>query len=589
MLAGPRGRSAEAAACAMLMTVLGLSSSYFLRHLVDNVLVRHEARLLNALGIGMLLVAVFRMLFGMCRHYLLAFVARRIDLALMSRYSRHLLGLPMQFFDMRRVGEIFSRLQDTAKVREAISGTTTSAIVDGTLVLVFLAILWYQDLPLALAATAFVPLLVLSIVAHHPAAKRRSREAMERASRLSAQVVEDVSAVETIKAFGVERDRAEQSEDRLVSFTQSTFSLQKLGLTMNGAATLVTSIAGLAVLWYGGHRVMAGKLSIGDLVFFNSLLAYLLEPLGRLASLNLQLQDALVAIDRLYQVLDVAPEQSDGKSRVAFHGVRKAIDLRDVSFSYGCRGNVLEHLDLRIPAGAKVAIVGESGSGKSTLLKLLLGYYAPTEGQVLVDDIDLRDMELASLRRGIGVVSQEPFIFNGTLRENIAIGRPDASLDEVIEATESAGLSQFVASLPQRYETIIGERGANLSGGQRQRLAIARALLLQPNILIFDEATSHLDVATEQAIQATLREKLIGKTVVLVAHRLSTIRDADCIFVLRQGRVAESGTHQELLGLGGYYAELCRLQTEESTAPGQSKGGERSHRIFNGSARVALS
>ena len=220
--------------------------------------------------------------------------------------------------------------------------------------------------------------------------------------------------------------------------------------------------------------------------------------------------------------------------------------FRDVSFKYGCRANVLENLNLRIPAGKTVAIVGESGCGKSTLLKLLMGFYAPTEGRMLIDGVDLRDFELASLRSRIGIVAQDPFIFNGTIAENIALGRPEAPLGEVIAAARAAGLDEFIATLPERYETVIGERGANLSGGQRQRLAIARALVCQPEILIFDEATSHLDTATERAIQESLRTALAGKTVILVAHRLSTIREADLIYVLHQGRVAEEGTHRSL-------------------------------------------
>src|SRR5262249_51216159 len=285
-----------------------------------------------------------------------------------------------------------------------------------------------------------------------------------------------------------------------------------------------------------------------------------------LASVNLKLQDALVAVGRLYQVLDQELEQAGGAQKVRFQGLRQAIELRDVTFRYGCRGNVLEQVGLAIPAGQVVAVVGESGSGKSTLLKLLLGFYAPTEGRVLIDGTDLRDFELGSLRGRIGLVSQEPFIFNGTLRQNIALGRPDASPEQVLEAARAAGLGEFIAGLPERFEMVIGERGANLSGGQRQRLAIARALLRQPDLLIFDEATSHLDTATERAIQESLKTVLAGKTVVLVAHRLSTVKDADHIYVLHQGRVVEGGTHRDLLAAGGWYARLWR-------GPSEARGG----------------
>jgi ATP-binding cassette subfamily B protein len=519
--------------------------------------------LLHALGIGMVLVTLFRALFGTLRQYLLSHVGRKVDLALISGYARHLLDLPLRFFEMRQVGEVLSRVNDAAKVREAISGTTTTAVVDGVLVVILLAVLWVYDWPLALVATAFVPLLVGSVMAHHPAARRRSLQAMEQGAVLSAHLVEDISAVETVKACGAERLRAEEGEHRLVGFVQSMFSLQKLSISMGALGTFLTAIAGIVILWYGGRRVMDGVLTIGQLMFFYSLLGHLLGPLERLASVNLKIQDALVAVDRLFQIMDLELEASGDRKKVAFSQIRTSLELNDVTFRYGCRSNVLEGVSLRIPAGKTVAVVGESGSGKSTLLKLLQGFYAPTEGRIRIDGVDLQDFELASLRRGVGVVSQEPFIFNGTLRDNIALGRPDASLEEVMAAARAAGLEEFITSLPERYETIIGERGANLSGGQRQRLAIARALLRQPEILIFDEATSHLDTATERAIQESLRTTLAGKPVVLVAHRLSTVKEADLIYELHQGRVVEQGTHAQLMAARGRYAGLWRAQTDD--------------------------
>jgi ATP-binding cassette subfamily B protein len=563
LLSPHTGVLTEAFACAMLMTVLGVSTSYFIQHLVDSVLVRHEGRLLNALGIGMVLIALFRTLFGLLRQYLVAHVGRKADLALIAGYTRHILKLPLRFFEMRQVGEILSRVNDAAKVREAISGTTLTAVVDGTLVVLMLMVLWIYDIRLALVATAFVPILVASVMAHHPAAHRLSREAMESAAKLSAHMVEDVSGVETVKSFGAEPIRAEEGEARLIRLIQDLFSLQKLGISMNAFGTMATTLAGLVILWYGGHRVIDGALTIGELMFFYTLLGYLLGPLERLASVNLRIQDAMVAVDRLYQVMDSEVEPMGNGKAARFKRLRRSIKLRGVGFKYGCRAPVLKDVDLRIPAGKVVAIVGESGSGKSTLLKLLMRFYDPTEGSILLDRVDLKDFELASLRARIGVVSQEPFIFSGTVRENIALGLPGASLDDVIWAARAAGLNEFIASLPERYETVIGERGANLSGGQRQRLAIARALLRKPEILIFDEATSHLDTATERVIQRNLKTVLAGKTVILVAHRLSTIKDADYIYVLHQGRVVEQGTHRRLMMQEGHYWSLWRSQTDE--------------------------
>jgi ATP-binding cassette subfamily B protein len=570
LLGDQRSVVLEAVFCALLMTLLGVTTSYFVEHLVDSVLVRQQTRLLNALGIGMAVVVLFRTLFGMLRHYLLAHIARKVDLGLIAAYARHLLALPLRFFETRRVGDILNRVSDTVKVREAISGTTTTVVVDGLVVLLLLGVLWLQDWPLAASATMFVPLLFLGVATHHPAARRRARESMEGAAQLSAHLIEDVSGVRTIKAFGAERYRAEQGEARLVQFVQANFSLQKLGLRMNGLGTLATSLAAVVLLWFGGHRVMDGALTIGQLLFCYTLLVYLLEPLDRLAQVNLKIQDALVAVDRLFQILDLEPEQVPGESKAAFTGLENAIELRGVSFQYGLRNKILDNVTLKIQAGQTVAIVGESGSGKSTLLNLLLGFYQPTAGRLLFDGVDAGDIDLATLRDRIGLVAQDPYVFDGTIRTNIALGWPDAPVEEVMAAARTAGLDEFIAGLPERYGTRIGERGVNLSGGQRQRLAIARAVLRRPEILVFDEATSHLDTATERAIQQSLRSQLAGKTVVLVAHRLNTIRHADVIYVLHRGRVVEQGTHQELLNLRGHYAALHHGQLgDEQEKPGR--------------------
>jgi ATP-binding cassette subfamily B protein len=558
-----RGVLLEAVVCALVMTLLGISTSYFVQHLVDSVLVRGETKLLNALGVGMALVMLFKTLFGVLRHYLLAYVGRKVDLSLVAGYARHILSLPMNFFEMRQVGEILSRVNDAAKVREAISGAALTAVVDGVVVVITLGVLWIYDVQLALVATVFAPLLVIATLVHHPATRRRSRQAMEEAAKLSAHLVEDISGVETIKAYGSERLRSERGEHRLVGLVQSVFSIQKLSISMSAIGGLISGLAGIVVLWYGGHRVIGGHLTIGELMFFYTLLGYMLEPLERLSTVNLQMQDAMVAVDRLYQVVDLAGETKDDR-RAKFEGVRDGIVLQGVGFRYGCRQNVLDNLNLTIPAGATVAIVGESGCGKSTLLKLLMRFYDPTEGQVLVDGVDLRDFDLDSLRRQIGIVSQEPFIFNGTLRENIAVGDPDAELNDIIAAARAAGLDEFINRLPERFETMLGERGANLSGGERQRLAIARALLRKPALLIFDEATSHLDTSTERAIQENLRGVFADRSVLLVAHRLSTIRDADVIYVMHRGRIVEQGDHETLMAAGGRYAELWRSQTEKT-------------------------
>ncbi len=390
---------------------------------------------------------------------------------------------------------------------------------------------------------------------------------MECAAEFQSQLVEDVSGVDTVKAFGAERRRSDAADDRLVKVVQSIFSFQWLNASMNTIAMFLTGAAGIVVLWFGGHRVVEGALTIGQLMLFYTLLGFVMEPLGRLSTVNLQIQDALVTVDRLGEVLDLETENLPGEGRAAFRGVRDRIVLQSVRFRYGCRAEVIKGLDLEIPAGRTIAILGESGCGKSTLLKLLMRFCDPTEGRILVDGMDLRDLSLSSLRSRVGIVSQEVFLFSGTVRENIAFARPDASMEEVISAAKAAGLDEFVNTLPQRYDTGLGERGTNLSGGQRQRLAIARVFLADVDLVVFDEATSHLDSETEKAIQRSLMSRLHGKTVILVAHRLSTIRNADLICVMHEGRIVEQGTHARLMELDGRYGSLWKMQSVPAEEP----------------------
>ncbi len=563
LLIPQKGFLAEAFFCAILFTLLGLSTSYFLQHLMDSVLPQGESQLLNALGIGMIILLVFRSLLGVLRQYLLVHVSRKIDLNLISGYSHHIMRQPMKFFEMRQVGEILSRVNDAANIREAISGTTLTMIVDATLVIISMVVMFIYDTNLAWVACAFIPVFLIAVWAHHPPTRRLSRNVMESSANLQSHLVENISGADTTKAFGAEKRRGDEADDRLVKVVQSIFRLQKLNVSMSTIGMFITGAAGIVILWVGGHRVIDRALTIGELMFFYSLLGYMLDPLQRLSTVNLSIQDALVAVDRVGEIMDMESEKLHEDTKADITEIKEGMELRDTHFAYGSRAEVLKKVNIKIPVGKTIAIVGESGCGKSTLLKLLPRFYDPTKGQVILDGTDLRDIRLSSLRSKVGLVSQDTFLFTGSIQENIAFGRTDATMDEVTAAAKSAGLAKFINELPERYETLLGERGANFSGGQRQRLAIARVLLTRPEIIVFDEATSHLDTETELVIQKSIEENLKGRTIVMVAHRLSTICNADLIYVMHEGEIVEQGTHSELLKVGGRYSKLWRVQAND--------------------------
>lgn len=557
--------------CAVLFTVLGLGTSVFVRHLVDNILVHARTKLLDMAAIAMILILVFKLAFNLIRSYVMLDLSRKFDLSLISCYMRHIVRLPMKFFETRQVGEILSRVNDATKIRNAISNGLITIVLDATMIVVISGAMFVSNKKLALISLAFLPVMAIFMLIMRKPLASKQRSAMEQAAALEARLVEDVSGVETIKSFGIEEHRIRKSEHSLVKFFKSLFSADMFGVSMDSFTLIAIGVATLALLWSGGHSVMSGTMTIGQLMFFYSLSGYLFGAIERSTGAIVSLQDASIALDRLWEILQLELEKKERKHVASFKHLEDAIRIRQVTFSYGYRGDAIKNVTMDIPKGYTVAVVGESGSGKSTICKLLSKFYEPAEGKIAVNGVDLRDIDTDDWRAKVGYVSQDAHIFNGTIAENISVGKPEASLDEIMRAAELAGLAEFIDSLPQRYETLIGERGANLSGGQRQRIAIARAILRDPDILIFDEATSHLDSRTEQKVLKTIRENLDGKTIIMIAHRLSTIMAADIIYVMDKGEIAECGVFDDLVSEPGIFQSMWAEQTGTTERVGQNE------------------
>lgn len=552
----------EVLVASFILQLFGLVTPLFFQVVVDKVLGHRDMATLDVLVIGLLLVSFFETVLGMLKTYLFSHTTNRIDVELGARLFRHLVALPLGYFGVRRVGDSVARIRELENIRQFITGSALTLVIDLFFTFVFLGVMAWYSLWLTMVVVVSLPLYAVLSAAVTPLFRARLNEKFRRGAENQAFLVEAVSGVETLKAMAVEPQMQRRWEEQLAGYVTASFRVQNLANYASQAIQFVSKLVTASVLFFGAKLVMSNQMTVGELVAFNMFAQRVSQPVLRLAQVWQDFHQAKISVDRLGDVLNAAPEPQATPGRAVLPPIKGAIRFDHVGFRYRLDGpEILKGVSLDIDAGQVVGVVGPSGSGKSTIAKLLQRLYVPETGRVLIDGIDLVMTDPAWLRRQIGVVLQENLLFNRSVRENIALADPGMSLERVIEAAKLAGAHEFILQLPEGYDTIVGERGGTLSGGQRQRIAIARALVGNPRILIFDEATSALDYESESAIQANMRRICRGRTVIIIAHRLSTVRSADRIVTIEAGRVVEDGTHDELVGRGGRYAMLHKLQS----------------------------
>lgn len=542
-----------------VLQLFALVSPLMFQVVMDKVLVNRAFDTLNVVCVALLISAVFEVLLTGIRNFVLAHTASRIDIELGAKLFRHLLALPLAYFGVRRVGDTVARVRELESIRSFLTGQAVTVLIDLVFSIVFLAVMCMYSVWLTLVVVISLPVYATISIAITPVLRRRLDEKFARTADNHAFLVETVSGVETVKSMAVEPQFTRRWDNQLAGYVAAGFRVTSLGNVGQQLIQLVGKLVSLATLYLGARLVIQGKLSVGQLVAFNMMSQHVAAPVLRLAQLWQDFQQVGISMSRLGDILDTRTELT--QNRQTLPAVRGNVSFQNVRFRYRPDGpTILDGVSLDIAAGEVIGIVGRSGSGKSTLTKLLQRLYVPEQGRVRLDGIDLMLADPAWLRRQIGVVLQENLLFNRSIRENIAVTDPGTSLDIVIEAARQAGAHDFIAELPEGYDTLVGEHGSNLSGGQRQRIAIARALVTNPRILIFDEATSALDFETERVIQNNMKAMCAGRTVIIIAHRLSSVRHADHIVAMDKGRIVERGTHESLLELRGYYAHLISLQ-----------------------------
>ncbi|MDK9557905.1 type I secretion system permease/ATPase [Marinobacter sp. M216] len=541
--------------------LFALITPLFFQVMIDKVLVHKGLTTLDVLAFGLIVISLFDVVLNGLRNYVFSHTTNRVDVTLGSKLFHHLTHLPISYFMSRQVGNTVARVKELDTIRNFITSSALTLIIDLFFTIVFFAVLYFYSPTLTWIVLGAIPFYIGLSLAITPILRRRLDEKFKRGAENQAFLTESMHGIETVKSMAVEPQMQRRCEQNLAAYVAASFKATNLGNIANQCAQFINKVVTVLILWIGATLVMANELSIGQLIAFNMIAGRVSGPILKLVQLWQDFQQAGISLKRLGDILNTPAEPGHNPNRTTLPRIQGNVRFENVDFRYGSSAPlVLKQLNLNAAAGEIVGIVGRSGSGKSTLTKLIQRLYLPEAGRVRIDGIDLAQMEPAWLRRQIGVVLQENRLFNGSVKDNIAFVDPSLPIEDVIAAAKLSGAHDFIAELSEGYDTPVGEQGANLSGGQRQRIAIARALISNPQILIFDEATSALDYESERVIQHNMVNICKGRTVFIIAHRLSTVRHADRIVVVENGQIVEDGNHEKLLAQNGYYSRLFEYQ-----------------------------
>ena len=551
----------------MILTSIGIITSFYYQVLMDNIVPSSSLEMLNYVSVITLCLFFVQIGLNFLRGFLIVKLEQNIDIPIMLGYYNHALILPMKFYSMRDTGEIISRFNDASSIRDIVSEASLTIMMDTIMAVVGAVVLFNSNRLLFLISVVMLFLYGIIVFVYNKPIKKNNRKIMEMNSKVTSQFIETVNGIEIIKAFNQEDNEKEKTDKLYRKFLKRVFNGGVLSLSQQTVTMFVAVVGELVILWIGATYVIKGELTIGELITFNALLGYFIEPIKNLINLQPQIQTAVVAADRLGEILDISPEYENNDMCTAYDSEIKFDNLiiSNLNFRYGTRDLVLKDINLEINHGEKIAFVGESGSGKTTLAKLLVRLYEQEKGNIKLDSVDIRDFPISQIRNNFSYISQNAFLFSGTIKENLLFGNSDASDNDILRVCKICELEEYINSLPLKYNTRIEENGKNLSGGQKQRLAIARALLKNPKILIMDEATSNLDYITEKTIENTINKFSKNMTTIIIAHRLSTIKDCDKIFVFKDGQIVETGNHRDLLKQRGYYYQLWNGQDKSIT------------------------